>query len=354
MPWLPAPTRLIGILTPDDNLTVGYLIPAATFGFMAAILFDARIGVIMSLAVGALTGIATRDPGLTLFALLSAMSPIPFVSSISARGDLRKAIVYTALALTPLAAAISWFFVGPETAAEAALYGFLNGFLSGLVGVTAVSFFEIIFDITTTLRLLDLTDRNHPALQMLEEKARGTFNHSLLVGTLGDRAAKSIGANNLLVRASAYYHDLGKTKNPQYFIENQFGISNPHDYMRPEESAAAIRQHVTDGVALAREYRIPELVAESVVAHHGDGIMRYFYHKAIEQYGEDNVDVEDYRHHGHKPRTKENAILMMADALEGASRAVFADDDPTPEKIRRVVERVVGEKVADGQLSSAR
>jgi len=345
--------RLIGILTPDDNLTVGYLIPAATFGFMAAILFDARIGVIMSLAVGALTGIATRDPGLTLFALLSAMSPIPFVSSISARGDLRKAIVYTALALTPLAAAISWFFAGPETVAGAALYGFLNGFLSGLVGVTAVSFFEIIFDITTTLRLLDLTDRNHPALQMLEEKARGTFNHSLLVGTLGDRAAKSIGANNLLVRASAYYHDLGKTTNPQYFIENQFGISNPHDYMRPEDSAAAIRQHVIDGVALAKEYRIPALVADSVVAHHGDGIMRYFYHKAIEDYGEENVRVDDYRHHGHKPRTKENAILMMADALEGASRAVFADDDPTPEKIRRVVERVVGEKVADGQLSES-
>lgn len=345
--------RLIGILTPEGNPTVGYLIPAATFGFMAAILFDARIGVIMSLAVGALTGIATRDPGLSLFALLSAMSPIPFVSSISARGDLRKAVIYTALALAPLAAAISWFFVGPETAALAALYGFLSGFLSGLVGVTAVSFFEIIFDITTTLRLLDLTDRNHPALQMLEEKARGTFNHSLLVGTLGDRAAKSIGANNLLVRASAYYHDLGKTENPQFFIENQFGISNPHDHMPPEESAEAIRQHVVDGVVLAKQYRIPALVAESVVAHHGDGIMRYFYHKAIDRYGEDNVDVDDYRHHGHKPRTKENAILMMADALEGASRAVFADDDPSPEKIRRVVDRVVGEKVADGQLSES-
>ena len=188
---------------------------------------------------------------------------------------------------------------------------------------------------------------------MLEEKARGTFNHSLLVGTLGDRAAKSIGANNLLVRASAYYHDLGKTKNPQFFIENQFGISNPHDRMQPEESAAAIRQHVIDGVELAREYRIPALVADSVVAHHGDGIMRYFFHKAIDEYGEENVRVEDYRHHGHKPRTKENAILMMADALEGASRAVFADDDPTPEKIRSVVDRVVGEKVADGQLSES-
>ncbi|MDH3397636.1 MAG: HDIG domain-containing protein, partial [Acidimicrobiia bacterium] len=172
-------------------------------------------------------------------------------------------------------------------------------------------------------------------------------------GTLGDRAAKSIGANNLLVRASAYYHDLGKTENPQFFIENQFGISNPHDHMPPEESAQAIRQHVIDGVSLAKKYRIPALVADSVVAHHGDGIMRYFYHKAIERYGEENVNVDDFRHHGHKPRTKENAILMMADALEGASRAVFADDDPSPEKIRRVVEQVVGEKVGDGQLSES-
>jgi membrane-associated HD superfamily phosphohydrolase len=110
---------------------------------------------------------------------------------------------------------------------------------------------------------------------------------------------------------------------------------------------------VIDGVKLAKKYHIPALVADSVVAHHGDGIMRYFYHKAIDRYGEDNVDVDDYRHHGHKPRTKENAILMMADALEGAARAVFADDDPSPEKIRRVVERVVGEKVADGQLSES-
>lgn len=345
--------RLIVVLTPDDNLTIGFLIPAATFGFMAAILFDARIGVIMSMAVGALTAIATRDPGLALFALLSTMTPIPFVSSISARGDLRRAIVFTAMALTPMAAAIAWFFQGPEFALNAALYGFINGFLSGLVGVTAVSFFEIIFDITTTLRLLDLTDRNHPALQMLEEKARGTFNHSLMVGTLGDRAAKSIGANNLLVRASAYYHDLGKTENPQFFIENQFGISNPHDRMPPEESAGVIRQHVIDGIELAKHYRIPALVADSVLAHHGDGIMRYFYHKAIERYGEENVDVDDYRHHGHKPRTREDAILMMADALEGATRAVFADEDPSPEKIRRVVERVVGEKVADGQLSES-
>ncbi|NOY57066.1 MAG: HDIG domain-containing protein [Actinobacteria bacterium] len=346
--------RGVAILTPADQPAVGFLLPAAMFGFMAAILFDARIGVVMAMAVGALTGLATRDAGLTLFALLSAMTPIPFVSSISARGDLRKAIVYTALVMFPMAAGIAWFFNGWDGAVTAGLYGFANGlFLSGLIGVAAVSFLEIMFDVTTTLRLLDLTDRNHPALQMMEEEARGTFNHSLMVGTLADKAAKAIGANNLLARAAAYYHDLGKTQNPQFFIENQFGISNPHDSLPPEESAAIIRDHVSKGVELAKRYRIPTAVADGIVSHHGDGIMRYFYHKACERYGVDNVDVDDYRHYGHKPQSKEMAILMMADALESAARAVFADKDPTPDRIEEIVEQVVGEKVADGQLGES-
>jgi cyclic-di-AMP phosphodiesterase PgpH len=346
--------RGTAVLVPTDQPAVGFLLPAAMFGFMAAILFDARIGVIMAMAVGALTGLATRDPGLTLFALLSTMVPIPFVSAISARGDLRKAIVYTALVMFPMAAGIAWFFYGVDTAIPAGLYALANGvFLSGLIGVAAVSFLEIMFDVTTTLRLLDLTDRNHPALQMMEEQARGTFNHSLMVGTLADRAARAIGANNLLARAAAYYHDLGKTDSPQFFIENQFGISNPHDVLPPEESAVLIRNHVAKGIELAKRYHIPTAVVEGIVSHHGDGIMRYFYHKACEQYGVDNVNVDDYRHFGHKPRSKEMAILMMADAVESASRAVFAEEEPTPERIEELVEQIVGEKVDDGQLSES-
>ncbi len=346
--------RGTALLVPVDQPAVGYLIPAALFGFMAAILFDARIAVVMAMAVGALTGLATVNPGLTLFALLSTMVPIPFVSSISARGDLRKAIVYTAAVMFPMAAGIAWYFDGPSTALLAGLFGLANGlFLSGLIGVAAVSFFEIMFDVTTTLRLLDLTDRNHPALQMMEEQARGTFNHSLMVGTLADRAARAIGADNLLARAAAYYHDLGKTESPHLFIENQFGTPNPHDLLPPEESAELIRDHVSKGVELAKKYRIPTAVVEGILAHHGDGIMRYFYHKACEMYGEDNVNVDDYRHVGHKPKSKEMAILMMADAVESASRAVFAEEEATPERIEHLVEQVVGEKENDGQLSES-
>jgi len=216
-----------------------------------------------------------------------------------------------------------------------------------------LQFFESAFDITTSLRLLELTDRNHEALVLLQEKAFGTFNHSLMVGTLADAAARAVGADPLLARAAAYYHDLGKTQNPTYFIENQFGASNPHDDLDPHESVAMIRRHVTEGVELARKYRIPTEVAEGIVSHHGDGIMRFFYEKARRLHGDDGLDPDDFRHVGHKPRTAEMAIVMLSDSLEAACRAVFQDEEPTPEAIEKVVSRVVDEKMNDGQLSES-
>ncbi len=336
-----------------DSPEIGYLMPAAAIGLMAAILFDARIAVLIATGVGAVTAIATGDAGFTMFAALATIAPVPWVSAISARGELRAAVVFTTFSLAVLAAGIAWFFQGERFVFAAAGYGAINGILSGLIGTAALSFLEIAFDLTTNLRLLDLTDRNHPALRLLEEEAIGTFNHSLMAGTLADRAARAVGANNLLARAAAYYHDLGKTENPQFFIENQFGSSNPHDRMPPDESAAVIRQHVIDGQELAKTFRIPSDVVEGVVTHHGDGVMRYFYHKAIERYGEENVNIDDYRHAGHKPRSKEMAVVMMADSVEGACRAIFEKEDPSPQRIAEVVEQVVGEKVSDGQLSES-
>lgn len=339
----------------------GYAIPAAAFGFVTAILFDGRMAVLMAVAIGVITAVATNDPGFTAYAVLSAVGPVPFVSSISTRADFRRALLYGSIAAGVIAAATSWYFHSSlvdgftvsEIVARASLLALVVSLIATLAGGTSLSFFEVMFDITTTLRLLDVTDRNHPALQLLQDEAWGTFNHSLMVGSLAASAAKAIGANNLLVLAAAYYHDLGKTQNPMFFIENQFGQNNPHDNLPPEESAAIIRQHVTDGVELARRYRIPSEVAVGIQCHHGDGIMRFFYEKAKTAYGEENIDVEQYRHRGFKPRTREMAILMMADALEGATRAVFSDEDPSPERIRAVVDRVVAEKVNDGQLSES-
>jgi hypothetical protein len=334
------------------------VIPAVAFAFVTAVLFDQRIALLMALAVGVVTAAGTIDLGVSVYALLAAMAPIPFVSSVSTRGAFRNAVVLSSLTAGAIAGATSWFFhAGPneavlEVVGLSVAWAFGVSAVASLVGLAALQFFESSFDITTTLSLLDLTDRNHEALQLLQEKAFGTFNHSLMVGTLADAASRAIGANPLLARAMAYYHDLGKTENPSFFIENQFGIPNPHDILDPKESAEIIRSHVTAGVTLARQFKIPTEVTQGIVSHHGDGVMRYFYEKA-RQHSTSEVDVDDFRHIGHKPRTAETAILMLADSLEAACRAVFQTEEPTPDAIEKVVNRIIDEKVEDGQLSES-
>lgn len=336
-----------------------YVLPAVLFGYLAAVLFDNRMGLLMAVSLGVLTAVGTRDPGLTVYALLGALTPIGFVSAASTRRAFRNSVVVSAAAVGLAAALVAWFFdtnldQEPFTVIwQAGAWGFGASLVAALVALAAMPFFESVFDITTTLRLLELTDRNNDALVLIQEQAFGTFNHSLMVGTLADSAAKAIGADNLLARAAAYYHDIGKTKNPVYFIENQFGIPNPHDELPPEESAAIVRQHVIDGVELARKYKIPSEVAEGIVCHHGDAIMRYFYEKARTQSPDGAVDPDLFRHAGHKPRSKEMAIVMLADSVEGACRAVFSEEEPTPDGIAKVVNRVVEEKVTDGQLSAS-
>jgi putative nucleotidyltransferase with HDIG domain len=334
-----------------------YVLPGVMFGYLAAVLFDNRMGTLMALALGILAAVGTRDPAMGVYATLATLTPIGFVSAVSSRRAFRNSVVVSAAAVAVLAATVAWFFdVGASESVltavgEAAAWGFGASLIAALVALAAMPFFESVFDVTTTLRLLELTDRNHEALVLIQEEAFGTFNHSLMVGTLADAAAKAIGANNLLARAAAYYHDIGKTENPVYFIENQFGIPNPHDDLSPAESAEIVRRHVIDGVELARRYKIPSEVAEGIVCHHGDAIMRYFYEKARMQAPDGIVDPDLYRHAGHKPRSKEMAILMLADSVEGACRAVFSEEEPTPDGIAKVVTRVVDEKVADGQLS---
>ncbi|HWL50751.1 MAG TPA: HDIG domain-containing protein, partial [Acidimicrobiia bacterium] len=269
-----------------------YVLPAVAFGFMTAVLFDSRIAVLMALAVGVIAAVGTQDIGVAVYGTLATLAPIPFVSSVTSRGGFRNAVVFSALSAAVVAGATASFFhVGPndvawEVVGISMAWAFGISAIASLVGLAALQFFESAFDITTSLSLLDLTDRNHEALQLLQEKAFGTFNHSLMVGTLAHAAARAIGANPLLARAMAYYHDLGKTENPSMFIENQFGIQNPHDFLTPLESAGVIRKHVSDGIALARQFKIPSDVTTGIVSHHGDGIMRFFYEKARSQNGD--------------------------------------------------------------------
>ncbi|MEX0825980.1 MAG: HDIG domain-containing metalloprotein [Acidimicrobiia bacterium] len=341
-----------------DRIELGFLLPAAFFGYLAANLFDARIAVLMAVPITAFTALATGDLALVVFAAGATLTPIPLVTSVASRAELNLAVIFSAVIQVPLAVALAWFFYGPDAAdlqdllLVSAVWGFVGGIVSGVAALGVMPILSSAFGITTTQTLLDLTDRNHPALRRVEEVAPGTFNHSVLVGSLADRAARAIGANPLLARAMAYYHDLGKTVQPKYFVENQFGVTNPHDRLPPEESAAIIRGHVSEGLRLAREFRIPPDVAQGILTHHGTSLMRFFSHKAEEVYG-DRMEPADYRHRGRKPRTKEMVILMLADATEAATRTLVQSEDPTSEGIRRLVEAIIAEKVEDGQLEES-
>jgi cyclic-di-AMP phosphodiesterase PgpH len=349
---LAAVASRVPALVARDSPELGFLLPAALFGYLAANLFDTRIATFMAVPMAAFTALATGDLALTVFAAVAVLAPIPLVSSVASRSQLNMAVVFSAAIQVPLVAALAWRFYGDEAILVSMIWGFIGGIIAGVVALGVLPILSTTFAITTTQTLLDLTDRNHPALRRIEEASPGTFNHSVLVGNLADRASRAVGANPLLARAMAYYHDLGKTVQPRYFVENQFGVTNPHDRLPPEESAAIIRSHVAEGLRLAREYRIPPDVAQGILTHHGTSLMRFFLHKAEESYGDD-ANPGDYRHRGRKPKSKEMVILMLADATEAATRALAQHEDPTSEGIRRLVESIISEKVEDGQLEES-
>ncbi len=340
-------------LVARDRIELGFLLPTALFGYLAANLFDNRTAMVMAAPVGAFAGLATGDVALAVYATIATIAPIPLVSAVSTRTQLNLAVIYSAVLHAPLAATIAWWFYGTDAIVLSTIFGAGAGLAAGVVALGVLPFLSAVFGITTTQTLLDLTDRNHPALRLIEEEAPGTFNHSIFVGNLAGKAARAVGGNPLLAQAMAYYHDLGKTVSPQYFVENQFGVSNPHDALPPAESAAIIRSHVAEGLRLARRYRIPPDVAQGILTHHGTSLMRYFYHKGIETIGEDRVDPIDFRHRGRKPKSKEMVIVMMSDATEAATRSMVQHEDPTSEGIRKLVEQVIAEKVEDGQLEES-
>ncbi|MEN8237586.1 MAG: HDIG domain-containing metalloprotein [Actinomycetota bacterium] len=346
-------SRVPEFVTSPENHSIGYVIPAVAIGVMAAILFNQRAALLMVIPMAAFTAISSQDITFTVYAGITAAVPVAFVSSVSTRSQMRLSVIESAVVVVPVAVGLEFLFHFGSSGSSplmAAFWAFLGAVVGGFLAQGLVSFLETAFGVTTTMSLLDLLDRNHPALRVLEEKAPGTFNHSMLVGSLAGKAARSIGADPLLAQAAAWYHDLGKTENPQYFVENQLGY-NPHDELTPEESAEIIRNHVLDGLDLAKQYRIPDEVANGIQMHHGTSIMRYFYHKALAD--GDAADPEAFRHHGTKPTHKEMAIVMISDASEAAARAYAQSEQPTEKGLEKLVDSIVSEKLEDGQFDDS-
>lgn len=228
----------------------------------------------------------------------------------------------------------------------------LNGILSGVIALGLLPLLESAFKIITPYGLAELADHNQPLLKRLQFEAPGTYHHSLMVSNLCEAAAEAVGANPILARVGAFYHDIGKLKRPLFFVENQsyFGIENPHAKLNPRLSKMVITAHPKDGFELAREYGLPPVIYNFILQHHGEGLASYFYTQAIAEEGAENVKEDQFRYTGPKPNMKETAILMIADAVESAVRSLKT---PTNEEIEKIIDKIIIERLNDGQLSDS-
>lgn len=229
---------------------------------------------------------------------------------------------------------------------------FMNGIVSSIITLGSLPLFESTFKIITSYGLAELGDHNQKLLKRLQMDAPGTYHHSLMVSNLCEAAAEAIGADPILARVGALYHDIGKLKRPLFFVENQsyFLIENPHNKFTPRISKMIITAHPKDGIEIAKEYHLPQVIQNFILQHHGEGLASYFYNQAVKEEGVENVKEEQFRYTGPKPNTKETAILMIADAVESAVRSL---KNPTPEEIESMINKIIVERLNDGQLSDS-
>ncbi|MDF3128215.1 HDIG domain-containing protein [Kiritimatiellaeota bacterium B1221] len=328
------------------------LLPLALAPMLGTILYGPRLG----LAVGFSSSLAhAMQHDMELVILFSGVS-VAITSAISVRAIHRRSNVFRAglwiggIQAIILVGSGSLELVPVVVVAQHGLLAFASGLIVSLIVLLLISPFELLFGVTTDIRLLELSDMSHPLLSRMALEAPGTYHHSLMVAHLSQAAAREIRANDLLVRVCAYYHDIGKLSKPEFFIENAQGRQNPHDELSPSMSRLLIISHVKEGVSLARRYKLPGIIVDGIEQHHGTSIIQYFYHRArqrAEETEKTKIKEEDYRYPGPKPRSPEMGILMLADSLEAASRSI---DKNKPGQIEGLVNEILKEKINDGQL----
>jgi putative nucleotidyltransferase with HDIG domain len=332
-------------LIPGHTVAV-YFVPFAAVAMMLTILVGGRTALATQIAGALHIGIMSGQVELVAYVLVPALLGMAAVRRATTAREFVEAALYVTLG--DLGVIGTFLLVGRSADTLGALQltaaALISGVASGVLAFGAIVMLGHLFRITTVFELRELADPNHPLLRQLLLRTPGTYHHSLLVANLAERAAEVVGADPLVARVGAYYHDIGKMRNPLAFIENQTG-TNPHDDLDPAVSASIVSAHVRDGLALADRYRLPPQIREIIPGHHGTSLIRYF-HTLAQQRGA-VIDEAAFRHPGPKPRSKEAGIIMLADGTEAAVRSI---EDKTPEAIGEMVERIAAEKVADGQL----
>jgi putative nucleotidyltransferase with HDIG domain len=332
-------------LIPAHTLLV-YFIPFAAVAMIITVLVGGRTALATQIAGALHVGILSGQVELVAYVLVPALLGMAAVQRATTAREFAAGA--GSVALGNLGVVVSFFLVGQSTdplgAAQVAVAALVSGAGSGLLAFAGMAIFGHLFRITTVFELRELADPNHPLLRQLLLRTPGTYHHSLLVANLAERAAEVIGADPLVARVGAYYHDIGKMRNPMAFIENQTG-TNPHDELDPLVSAGIVAAHVRDGLALADRYHLPPMIREMIPAHHGTAVVKYFYQLA-QQRGQ-NPDEASFHYPGPRPRTKEAGIVMLADGTEASVRSLA---EKKPETIRAMVEKIVSERLAEGQL----
>jgi cyclic-di-AMP phosphodiesterase PgpH len=341
--------HMIGTL--KDAEVLYFAVPFSTGAVLGTILLDLHLGLIVSMAAAAFAGLLYGDVYLALYALLGSLAGVYAIRQYRDRSALVKAGLViggvNALAACGIHLVSQDRFPGSEILVPIGM-GVLSGMLAAALSSVSLPAMEWVFGITTDIRLLEMSNLNAPLLRRLAVEAPGTYHHSLMVGTLAEAAAERIGASPLLVRVGAYYHDLGKVLKPEYFTENQAAGDNKHEILAPSLSRLILASHVKDGLEMARKAGLAEQILDLIPQHHGTRIMTYFYQKTHDSPSNGREPrEEDFRYPGPKPQSKEAAILMMADSVEAACRTLSR---PSPAQIQRVIDRLVGEVLADHQM----
>ena len=337
--------RLFGMMS-------NYIIPLACMPMLITLLLNYKISLVFSMLNVILIGGAVGfNPNIIILAILNVVLGGTLLRKMQQRND----ILYSSITVAVLSSILT-FSVGTLTTNNFmeiladSTFAAAGAILSGILTIGVLPFFESTFDIVTNAKLLELSTPNNPLLKKLLMEAPGTYHHSILVANLAELAAEQVGGNPLLARIGAYYHDVGKTKRPYFFRENQFGKKNPHDRLKPEVSSKIIISHVKDGSELAKEYNLPKTIHDFIVTHHGETLVKYFY-LTVKNNSENPEEVkeEDFKYPGPKPMSKEQGIVMLADSTEAAVRSI---NEPTEEKIEKMVNNIIDDKLASGQLDN--
>lgn len=336
------------LLFPNSSV---YLLPGAVAAILLTLLRGPGLGILGALAVSIFSApLAEFRIDILLMILLGSLTAV-----FAARG-IRKRIQFFRLGLVvglvnTLALAAYSFFQEWEFREALGItpLGLANGFLVTMLSFFLVPLLESLFNLTTDITLLELSDLNHPLLKKMVVEAPGTYHHSLVVSTLAEAASEAIGANALLARVGCYFHDIGKIARSEYFTENQTPqTGNKHEKLTPSMSSLVVMNHVKDGITLARKYKLKEVIVRFIPEHQGQGIVYYFYRKALDQAAPgEKVNPDDFRYPGPKPQSRETAVALLADSVEAASRSL---KEVSPAVIRTLVRKIINDKFIDGQL----